>query len=135
MLFIGKRIFCVPCFIWFLLPFKMWELFLLFTVYIYIYIHTHTHTHTYTNNKFRPNAHQNQFFSMLMTFYWTLSCKSIVSTCIQLNTYLHIQHVDISTLNCSKLLQNYLQSITCKVVEGKLYVYWHSKSVGINSSY
>ena len=27
-LFINKRIFCVPCFIWFLLTFKMWELFL-----------------------------------------------------------------------------------------------------------
>jgi len=27
-LFINKRIFCAPCFVWFLLPFKMWELFL-----------------------------------------------------------------------------------------------------------
>ena len=27
-LFISERIFCVPCFVWFLLTFKMWELFL-----------------------------------------------------------------------------------------------------------
>ena len=27
-LFINKRIFCVSCFVWFLLTFKMWELFL-----------------------------------------------------------------------------------------------------------
>jgi len=32
-LFINKRIFCVPCFVWFLLPFKMWELFLPHPVY------------------------------------------------------------------------------------------------------
>jgi len=33
-LFISKRIFCVPCFLWFLLPFKMWELFLLYPVQV-----------------------------------------------------------------------------------------------------
>ena len=32
MLFINKTIFCVPCFVWFLLTFKMWELFLSHTV-------------------------------------------------------------------------------------------------------
>jgi len=33
-LFISKTIFCVPCFVWFLLPFKTWELFLLYPVLI-----------------------------------------------------------------------------------------------------
>jgi hypothetical protein len=33
-LFINKRNFCVPCFIWFLLPFKILELFLLHPVFV-----------------------------------------------------------------------------------------------------
>jgi len=35
---IDKIIFCVPCFVWFLLPFKLWELFLPHPVYYYVYI-------------------------------------------------------------------------------------------------
>jgi len=34
-LFINKRIFCVPCFVWFLFTFKMWELFLPHPVYVW----------------------------------------------------------------------------------------------------
>ena len=36
-LFINKRIFCVPCFVWFLLTFKMWELFLMHRVWSVLY--------------------------------------------------------------------------------------------------
>jgi hypothetical protein len=34
--FINKRIFCVPCFVWFLLTFKMWELFLPHPVFAFL---------------------------------------------------------------------------------------------------
>ena len=48
MLFINKRIFCVSCFFWFLLTFKMWELFLPHPVLHLITLnHKHTHTHTF----------------------------------------------------------------------------------------
>jgi hypothetical protein len=40
-LFINKRIFCVPCFVWFLLPFKMWELFLPHPIACRITNHSH----------------------------------------------------------------------------------------------
>ena len=58
-LFINKTIVCVPCFIWFLLTFKLWELFLPHpVVHLFDTIHSHyiMQINLYENIKYITNV-------------------------------------------------------------------------------